>query len=360
MHKVIFIAALALSVSLAACGNTNSSSKSGSTKSSESPKRVRIISKITSPSPKDSFTLGEDIPFKFNATSKYDSAHVFLNDRKCAVTLNGDSGIIEGRYNSKVGARKLAVELFANGESQSKSIVFKVLPKGEPKRDNITITNTLTHNKEAYTQGLEFSNGKLLESSGQYGISYLAELEFPSMKEIRRTNLDSELFAEGITVLDNKIYLLTWQEGVGLIYDRDTFKQTGQWNYTGEGWGLTTDGKLLYMSDGTEVIKIIDPSTMKEIDRIEAYTSKGALGYINELEWIDDRIWANIYSTDYIAVINPQSGEVERLIDCSPLSAKVGGAVDVLNGIAKEPNSGKIYLTGKLWPNTFEVRINKQ
>lgn len=320
---------------------------------------VKLIDKITSPKSKDIFTQGDDITFAFKA-SKYDSLAIFFDSERLDLEVENNQVIIPTSESSPVGRRTIKLELYSAGESQTRSVSFSLMPLKEYQSFKAEIVKTMPHSGNGYTQGLEFSRGNLIESSGQYGLSYLAEVEFPSMKELRRYDLEEKYFAEGITVLDDKIYMLTWQENTGFIFDRESFEKIGQWSYPTEGWGLTNDGEMLYMSDGSKYIYVVDPATMKNVRRIEVVWSQGEVSMVNELEWIDNRIWANLYGTNYIFVINPQTGAVESTINCIDLAQKVGYNVDVLNGIAQDPATKKIYATGKLWPSIFEVTLRKQ
>jgi glutamine cyclotransferase len=175
------------------------------------------------------------------------------------------------------------------------------------------------------------------------------------------TNLPRSEFGEGITVLGNKIYQLTWTNGIAHVYNMQG-KRIKDFRYQGEGWGLTSDGESLYMSNGTSYILKLDPATFKREKKIPVTLRGEAVDYLNELEWIDGRIWANVYTTDYVMIINPESGVVEGVIDCSPLLSlvKMTDEVDVLNGIAYDSVGKRIFLTGKRWDKLFEVEIIKQ
>jgi glutamine cyclotransferase len=223
------------------------------------------------------------------------------------------------------------------------------------------IKNSWPHDKRAYTQGLIFLEGLLWESTGQYGASSLRKVELKTGKVVKQITVPANYFAEGMTVFHNKVFQLTWQEHKGFIYDPATFQKQGEFNYTGEGWGLTHDGESLIMSDGTDRIRFLDPSTLATTRIISVTERDEPVDQLNELEYIDGEIYANIYQTDRIARIAPKTGKVLGWIDLTGLLSikdRTGGE-DVLNGIAYDEASKRLFVTGKLWPKLFEIEIVK-
>ncbi|HEX8456833.1 MAG TPA: glutaminyl-peptide cyclotransferase [Pyrinomonadaceae bacterium] len=221
------------------------------------------------------------------------------------------------------------------------------------------IKNSWPHDRRAYTQGLIFLDGILWESTGQYGASSLRKVELKTGKVIKQISVPRAYFAEGMTVFHNKVFQLTWQEQKGFIYDPATFQKQGEFSYTGEGWGLTHDGQSLIMSDGTDRIRFLDPSTL-QTTRTIGVTDRGApVDQLNELEYIDGEIYANIYQTDRIARIEPKTGRVLAWIDLTGLLEMKdrNGGEDVLNGIAYDERDKRLFVTGKLWPKLFEIEI---
>jgi glutamine cyclotransferase len=223
------------------------------------------------------------------------------------------------------------------------------------------IKNSWPHDRRAYTQGLIFFEGLLWESTGQYGASSLRKVELKTGKVIKQISVPANYFAEGMTVFHNKVFQLTWQEHKGFIYDPATFQKQGEFNYTGEGWGLTHDGESLIMSDGTDRIRFLDPSTLATTRTISVTEGDEPIDQLNELEYIDGEIYANIYQTDRIARISPKTGKILGWIDLTGLlSAKDRtGGEDVLNGIAYDEAGKRLFVTGKLWPKLFEIEIVK-
>lgn len=219
------------------------------------------------------------------------------------------------------------------------------------------------HDPTAYTQGLFFRNGKLWESTGLHGQSRLMEIDLETGKAVRSAAVEDNYFAEGAVALGNRIYQLTWQDGVALAWNPETLVVEERFDIP-EGWGLTTDGTLLYMSDGTSHITVVDPAGFVRKRQINVRAGRSSVQSLNELEWIGGKIWANIYMTDRIAIIDPASGRVEGIVDLSGLIDKgyehfqrPVRHVDVLNGIAFDEQTGRTYVTGKLWPFLFEIEL---
>ncbi len=224
------------------------------------------------------------------------------------------------------------------------------------------VVNTWPHDSQAYTQGLVFQNGRLLESTGQEGKSSLRLVEPETGNIIKKVSVPSEYFAEGIALLNGKIYQLTWEHQRGFIYDATTFDKIGEFNYQGEGWGLTTDGKSLVMSDGSHRIRFINPDNFQVEKTISVLDAGQPITNLNELEYVQNEIYANIWHRDAIARINPQTGVVTGWIDLRGLLAanEVSDPEAVLNGIAYDPNGNRLFVTGKLWPKLFEIRLKPQ
>ncbi|HOU39691.1 MAG TPA: glutaminyl-peptide cyclotransferase [Promineifilum sp.] len=224
------------------------------------------------------------------------------------------------------------------------------------------IINTYPHDPTAFTEGLVFFDGTLYEGTGRWGESALREVALETGAVLRNLPLDAQYFGEGIAVLNDRVYQLTWQEGTGFVYDRATFAPLQTFSYTHEGWGITHDGARLIMSDGTPVIRFWDPETLQETGRITVRDNNGPVNRLNELEYVDGEIWANIWLTDLIARISPKTGDVLGYIDLTGLLDTSGltQPVDVLNGIAYDAAGGRLFVTGKLWPSLFEIRVVPQ
>ena len=259
-----------------------------------------------------------------------------------------------------VGENNVSVKIFYNNENISINKKFDIYSNVEPDIMTYQIIAEYKHDNNAYTQGLEFYKNQLYESTGLNGKSTLRKLDYKSGEILNIVNLDYEYFGEGLTIINDKIYQLTWKNNIGIIYDLD-FNNIGTFDYekSKEGWGLCNDGEFIYKSDGTNKIWVLDPETLKEIRFIEVLTNKSKIKNINELEYIDGKIYANTYqfNRDVVIVINPSNGVVERVIDFSGIRDRVNQKpdLDVMNGIAYF--DGKIFVTGKNWDKLFEVQL---
>ena len=231
---------------------------------------------------------------------------------------------------------------------------------GQVWRYSYDVVNTFPHDGKAYTQGLVFLDGNLLESTGLNGQSTLREVELPTGRVLRQVTVADQYFAEGLTVLGGKAYQLTWQAHQGFVYDEATFHLESKFAYAGEGWGLATDGHWLILSDGTPQIRFLDPVAFK-VERTIPVTVQGRLvSQLNELEYIHGEIFANVWQTDYVVRINPDTGAVTGVIDFAgllPAADRNPSPDAVLNGIAYDAASDRLFVTGKFWPKLFEVRL---
>ena len=362
MNRINSLFFCILVASLYSCGGGRASSKTGSTKLDLNVKVDNKVSdKMLSIIIEDTYMQNEDIIFSLKNSESFDSVHVFLQNIKVNAVEKDGKWSISTNLDSRLGSNSIKVIGFKGGSQHTAYKSFKLISNKRPDLYKAVISKILPHDKHSYTQGLEFHDGMLYESSGEYGKSYIRILEFPSMKVKKHTNLDKKYFAEGLTVIDNKLFMLTWQEFKCFVYDADNLSVIKEFQYNTEGWGLANDGKYIYMSDGSHYIYIIDPVTFRQVDRLEILIGDEKILNINELEWIEGEIWANIFTSNEIIRINPKSGAVNGIIDASNLllSSDYTTSTDVLNGIAYDKSTKKIYLTGKNWPKLFEVSINK-
>ena len=221
------------------------------------------------------------------------------------------------------------------------------------------VVATWPHDRGAFTQGLVFRNGGFLESTGLNGRSSLREVDLKTGRVLKQVTVGNAYFAEGLAVIGDRAFQLTWQSRVGFIYDAGTFRRIGEFAYEGEGWGLATDGNSLILSDGTSRIRFLDPSTFKVTRTVEVTAGGRPVERLNELEWIEGELFANVWQTDEILRIDPATGRVAGVINCAGLLAPQdrGPDTDVLNGIAYDATTGRLFLTGKNWPKVFEVRL---
>ena len=288
------------------------------------------------------------------SNKKIDSVNYVIN--------NSPVADIFSLQNSSLGEKMIKAEVFYEGKKEVALQKVIVVNGSTPKLYTYELLNTYPHDMTSYTQGLEFYKGVLYESTGQYGESKLRALDYKNDAILNNVNLSRSYFGEGLTVLNDKIYQLTWKEGRGLIYDVNTFEKLGSFNYgqSKEGWGLCNDGRQLYKTDGSENIWILNAETLEEERFVQAYTNKGRLTNLNELEWVEGKIYANRYQKNGVAIINPINGAIEAVLDFKDLKNKVTNhpGLDVLNGMAYNPDTKTLFVTGKRWDKLFEVRIN--
>lgn len=226
------------------------------------------------------------------------------------------------------------------------------------KQYKIQVVKEYPHDTGAYTQGLFFEGGRFYESTGQFGQSTFREVELATGKVLSKMNFQQKYFAEGSVMLGDKLFILTWLNKVAFVYDARTLEYRQTYSYPREGWGLTTDGKSLIASDGSARLYFLTPE-FKQERSVTVKMDGRPVRLLNELEYIDGKVWANVYTTDLIVIINPADGTVEATVDCNGLLPDKlrKPETDVLNGIARDPATGKIYLTGKYWPRLYEIKL---
>lgn len=222
------------------------------------------------------------------------------------------------------------------------------------------IVNTYPHDPRAFTQGLDIADGVLYEGTGLNGFSSLRRVELATGEVLQQVDLAEEYFGEGIVVLGDRIYQITWQSQAAFVYDRETFEVIETHSYPTDGWGLTSDGERLIMSDGSNILFFRDPETFAETRRVEVLDGGAPVTRLNELEWVNGEVWANVWQTDLIARIDPATGAAIGWIDLSGLlqpGDRGDADVDVLNGIAVDEATGRIFVTGKFWPALYEIEL---
>ncbi|WP_029037477.1 glutaminyl-peptide cyclotransferase [Salinimicrobium xinjiangense] len=314
---------------------------------------------------KREFKLGENL--QAQVTGPKDSVVYFLGEQRLEKTVGNESLNYTFR-NEKLGKWDLRALIYSGGASKEKQQEITLFNDTAPVAYTYEVINTYPHAPDAYTQGLEFYKNELYESTGQYGRSSLRKVDLQTGEVLEKVDISSEFFAEGITILNDKIYLLTWKKGKGFIYDVDSFEKTGEFQYgeSKEGWGLTNDGSRIYKSDGTEKIWFLNAQTQAEEGFIQTLTHRTIATQLNELEWVEGKIYANTYQKDGVAIINPENGAIEGIIDFSGLRDQLGNTADldplndVLNGIAYHKDTKKLYVTGKDWDTLFEVIIKEK
>lgn len=312
-------------------------------------------------------TIGESFLIKTDAEAgSFDSIRYFI-DSVFIANRTDTQGVQYKPQSPPFGGRLLRALVYTGGDSSELTTNIQLLPSTAPINYTYEIVNVYPHDTTSFTEGLEYHDGILYESDGGYagselGGSSLRRTELKTGKVLKQIDLDSRYFAEGITVVDNKIIQLTWKEGVGFVYDRSTLEKLAEFPYTAgrEGWGLAFDGRQILNTDGSNSIYFLNKDTYQKERTIEVYDTKGPVEMLNELEFIDGKIYANIWQTDSIAIINPESGLMEGLLDLAkilPAADRVDGITQDLNGIAWDAKGRRLFITGKKWNKLFEIKV---
>lgn len=351
MKNIKTLSIITLAYLLSSCGDENNAKKN-SYSFDES------LIKVT-------YLNGETANFKIlnSETTVTDSTIFYFNEQKIA-TKKGLENFQIPIENEKLGYKNIKALIYAKGQVFEINKRIEIVSNINPKLISYKIVNTYPHNTKSYTQGLEFHRDTLFEGTGQRGLSKLLKTNAKTGEIYSSVALPGKYFGEGITILNNKVYQLSWQENTGFIYNADNLKLIKEFNYFKaiEGWGLCNDGKNLYQSDGTEKIWILDPETLKEIGSINVYSAATKIKAVNELEWVDGMIYGNVYQKDALAKINPKTGAVEGIIDLSALKTQVNVSDpgnEVLNGIAYNQKSKTFFITGKNWDKMFEIKLSE-
>lgn len=352
MRKYNLLAFILLAITIISCGDTKNyfSIDESKLEAQYNPSDVLILSVIN------------------NENKNIDSIVYAINNKKIG-SLKNSNEFKFNLINQKLGYQNITTSVFFNGKTEIDSSRVELVSNVTPKLLSYKIINTYPHDYKAYTQGLEFFNDTLYEGTGNgagnetgiRGISSLRKTNYKTGIVYQKVELGEEYFGEGITILNNKVYQLTWLNNEGYVYDATTFKKEKTFQYFKkiEGWGLTNDGKYLYQSDGSEKIYKLNPNDLKEVDYINVYSLTDKVKQINELEWVDGKIYGNIYGKDAIAVINASNGTVEGIVDLSKLEKLITKLpdTDVLNGIAYNSKTKTFFVTGKNWDKMFEIII---
>lgn len=288
-------------------------------------------------------------------TYSIDGKELILEDNKLTFSI------------PKLGNKTLIASIQYEDDTVEVTKNLKVLAQNAPEIYTYTILNEYPHDTNAYTQGLEFYNDTLYEGTGQKGRSFLRKVDFETGKIWNQVDLDKTYFGEGITILNGKIYQLTWRSGMGFIYDQKSMKKLDNFQYgkSREGWGLTNDGERLFKSDGTEKIWMLNPETLVEESYLETVTNSSVFNKANELEYVDGKLYANVYQKPSVMIIDSKSGAIEGVVNFGGLSDRVTktetwDSNNVLNGIAYHPKRKTFFVTGKDWDKLFEVQIQKK
>jgi glutamine cyclotransferase len=343
-----------LSIPLISCNNVKERKVSPRIKSSifiDSPSSFEIF--------KDDDTINIKISKNDNIKKKIqNSILIFGQDQDTIKFLNKIDVKTKGRFVYGQNILKFKITYSDNStESYSRSVV--IYPKEEPKELDYKIIKILPHDTKSYTQGLLIDNQTFIESSGQYDKSYIRRYSLDGRKIENEVKIESNLFAEGIAIFNNKLFMLTWKSKKALVFDKNSFELIDSFKYNSEGWGLTRIADELVMSDGSEKLNFLNPFTFEVNKSINVYDDKGKVDLLNELEYINGKIFSNIYGEDKIAIIDPLTGRVEYYINLEKIMNKRNyNNIDVMNGIAYNAKNKSIYITGKWWPSIYEIKLN--
>lgn len=317
-----------------------------------------------SPEAGTSVSVGDEVKLqlRFPDGKSADSVVYFVDDKRFSAVKDSQL-VVFPTATAKIGSRLFTAKVYSGGEAQELSTNVIIKPAQAPEQLSYKVLATFAHDTSSYTQGLEFHDGIFYESDGEYGSSSLRKVDPKTGKVLKKQDLANEVFAEGLSILGDKLVQLTWKENVGLIYNKNTLVLQGQFSYQNsrEGWGLCNNGERFYKSDGTNQIYFLNKDTYQEEGFIEVYNNQGPVDQLNELEYVDGKIYANVYQSDKIVIVDPKTGAVTGEIDMSGiLQPKDSYAnTDVLNGIAYDSATKKLYVTGKNWAKLFQIALVK-
>lgn len=320
---------------------------------------------IATPLPTTQFIAGEEAFIKINdpntTSTSPDSIQLFIDGDIFGSYQAAPINITLETKNLKMGNHPIKLIIYKNGLKDYKNSNFIVISDIVPKELKYTIVNTFKHDITSYTQGLVYDDGYLYEGSGQYGRSSLRKVEIETGEVLNQYNLSNSMFGEGVTLYQDRLYQLTWKSQVGFVYNKETFEILQKIYYRNrQGWGLTHDNETFIMSDGSSNLYLLDTQHFTETGKIEVYNNEGAVGRLNELEYINGKIYSNIYPSSQIIIIDPVTGKVENFLECKDLIPEEykGNSDKVLNGIAYNPTIQHLYITGKDWPVLYEIKID--
>ncbi|MGJ1432105.1 glutaminyl-peptide cyclotransferase [Sphingobacterium spiritivorum] len=304
--------------------------------------------------------LGQKVNLKLNFASTTLDSVVYSVDGNVIGRKQDTSSLVVDSQTIGLGNKNLTAKVYAEGKEDMAYSNVIIVPESA-KQYGFEIINTFPHDTSAFTQGLEFADGIFYESTGRYGLSSLRKVEVNTGKVLKKLDLDSKYFGEGMTIFGNKIVLLTWENNMGLVFDKATFNQTGTFNYENskQGWGLTNDGQRLIKSDGSNKLYFLNAETYKEEGSIGVYDENGAVEQLNELEYIDGKVYANVYQKDIIVIIDPKTGAVTGQINLVGMytNPERQSFDNELNGIAYDKAGKRLFLTGKKWNQLFEIKL---
>jgi len=344
---------------LFSCQQQNNSSRIENNQANDSVFSKEKI-EIKSPEQGKVYKYGDSIllTFKNYSLTDNDTIQLLVNNQKYEFFKQNNGSLLIFSDSLKAGVNLIQLNI-NNHKPYYAETYISIISNKAPREYTYKVIKSYPHDDRSYTQGLEFYNGYMYEGSGQYGESMLRKYKIETGQLIQSYNLPDNVFGEGIVIFNNLIYQLTWKSRIAYKYDLNTFKLLGTFEYNTEGWGITKYNNMLVMSDGSNRLYFLNPENFTEISRIEVYDNIGPVVNLNELEYINGYIYANVYQTDNIVIINPKNGFVEGIIRLNNLlnKAKVKREPDVLNGIAYDSEKKRLFVTGKYWPELYHIEI---
>lgn len=328
---------------------------------------VKTLTRLESPRPNTILKSGDSVqitvsPLKIDVV--IDSVTVSSGKGVTLKASNSTQLLYWQTKDDRVGQTTLRVMVYYNDSlNESHNVNIVVLSDIVPEPYTYEVVDTFPHDNQAYTQGLVYEGGRLYESTGLEGQSSLRVVNIPTGEPDKLVSLPAQYFGEGIAVFNDQVYQITYKSQVGFVYDKNTLEQIRSFDYQiREGWGLATDGKSLIMSDGSAMLYYIDPEYFTQTDKLEVFDQKGMVDSLNEIEYVNGKILANVYGQTYIVVIDPVSGKVTGKIELRNLMPQgfQGDYGKVLNGIAYNPANGHLYVTGKHWPVLYEIKVTPE
>jgi glutamine cyclotransferase len=361
LYSVLFLLMLAAVISCSGSSGNKSGAVAGNTVAATDALPARRLIEVLSPADNASFICSDKITFSVvqaAGSAKIDSVQLWVGGSRKS-TLFELPASVELEPAGKPGRLPLRVVAFSPvSKPQTVSLFVSLLSDITPVTYRYKVVKSYPHDRNAYTQGLVYDEGFFYEGTGQQGQSTLKKVEPETGKVVSQVNLDGSLFGEGVALLGDRIYQLTWTTKVGFVYDKKTLSQLNKIYYQTQGWGLTTMDDKLVMSDGTNVIWFLD-SDFNVLSSLEVWDNKGIVDNLNELEMIDGELWANVWQTEHIARIDPLSGKVLGYVELANILPREDRSqeTDVLNGIAWDAANKRLFVTGKYWPRLFEITV---
>jgi glutaminyl-peptide cyclotransferase len=332
--------------------------------SSNSSKSRKPVSSIAVQPAKNNYVFGEKVSVNVKTKTRdgqIESIKLYFNNQLIKESKELDF-TVENVLIEKLGSGNFTVEAVkTDGLKNSRSLVINTVSDVVPEKLTYQIVNTFPHSKTHFTQGLEFYNGFIYEGTGEYGTSGIFKSDLKTGKTLQSQMLAEKYFGEGITILNEKIYQLTYRSQKGFVYKLSDFAVIDSFQFKSkEGWGLTNDGTHLIMGDGTHLLTWLNPNDFSVVKTLQVANNKGIINYLNELEYINETIYANVYTTDLIVQIDPNTGKILSEINMAGIIniyKNTQDKIDYLNGIAYDNKSDRLFVTGKLWPKMFEIKL---